>query len=94
MIAQPKNVSKEDIDAFKATGYKSVDETQVVRIETTKYFKFLVDTITASGGSVEIGTKLTKDDVDSIFRALDENCDGKLDIGELTELQRQRAKQE
>ena len=52
MIAQPKNVSKEDIDAFKATGYKSVDETQVVRIETTKYFKFLVSG--AVNGLVEL----------------------------------------
>ena len=41
-----------------------------------------------------IGIQLTKDDVDSIFRALDENCDGKLDIAELTELQRQKGKQE
>jgi len=66
MIAQPKNVGKEDIQAFKAAGYQSVDETQVVRIETSKYFKFLIDTITASGGSVEIGTKLTKEDVDKL----------------------------
>ena len=50
MIAQPKNVGKDDIQAFKAAGYQSVDETQVVRIETSKYFKFLIDTITASGG--------------------------------------------
>ena len=69
MIAQPKNVSKEDINAFKATGYKTVDETQVVRIETGKYFKFLIDTITASGGSVEIGTYLTKEEVEQLKKS-------------------------
>ena len=30
MIASPSRVKKEDIEAFKAVGYKSVDETQVV----------------------------------------------------------------
>ena len=30
MIASPSRVKKEDIEAFKAIGYKSVDETQVV----------------------------------------------------------------
>jgi hypothetical protein len=32
MIASPSRVKKEDIEAFKAVGYKSVDETQVVSI--------------------------------------------------------------
>jgi len=69
MISQPKNVSKEDIDKFKATGYKTVDETQVVRIETGKYFKFLINVITDSGGSVEIGTYLTKEDVEQMKKS-------------------------
>ena len=30
MIARPSRVKQEDIEAFKAVGYKSVDETQVV----------------------------------------------------------------
>merc|ERR1712233_289726 len=69
MISQPKNVSKEDIDKFKATGYKTVDETQVVRIETGKYFKFLINVITDSGGSVEIGTYLTKEEVEQMKKS-------------------------
>ena len=32
MIASPSRVKQEDIEAFKAVGYKSVDETQVVSI--------------------------------------------------------------
>ena len=30
--------------------YRSVDETQVVRIETNKYFSFLMNMITGAGG--------------------------------------------
>ena len=35
MIASPSRVKKEDIEAFKAVGYKSVDETQVVSMICT-----------------------------------------------------------
>lgn len=34
-----------------------------------------------------IGTQLTKEEVDSIFKILDENADGRVDIAELTEQQ-------
>ena len=49
IIAKPASVDPEDIKAFLDSGYKSVDETQVVRIETNKYFNFLMNLITASG---------------------------------------------
>ena len=68
MIVRPKNVSQEDIACFKKNGYKSIDETQVVRIETAKYFKYLIGIITSAGGSVELGTRLTKEEVDKLKR--------------------------
>ena len=49
MVSNPSNVDPEDIKAFFQAGYKSVDETQVVRIETNKYFEFLMNLITSSG---------------------------------------------
>ena len=49
IISQPASVDPKDIKAFFESGYKSVDETQVVRIETNKYFDFLMSLITASG---------------------------------------------
>ena len=49
IISKPATVDPEDIKAFLESGYKSVDETQVVRIETNKYFDFLMRLITASG---------------------------------------------
>ena len=49
IISKPATVDPEDIKAFLESGYKGVDETQVVRIETNKYFDFLMSLITASG---------------------------------------------
>ena len=49
IVSNPAHVDPEDIKAFEEAGYKSVDETQVVRIETNKYFDFLMNLITASG---------------------------------------------
>ena len=50
MVSKPARVEPADIKAFLQAGYKSVDETQVVRIETNKYFDFLMNLITAAGG--------------------------------------------
>ena len=66
IISTPARVDPKDIEIFKANGYKSVDETQVVRIETDKYFRFLINMITASGGTVEMGTHLTKNDFEKL----------------------------
>ena len=49
MVSNPASVDPKDIKAFFDAGYKSVDETQVVRIETNKYFEFLMSLITSSG---------------------------------------------
>ena len=49
IISNPANVDPEDIKSFFDAGYKSVDETQVVRIETEKYFSYLMKLITAGG---------------------------------------------
>ena len=58
IISNPTTVNPEDIKAFLESGYKSVDETQVVRIETNKYFDFLMSLITASGASHFNGNSL------------------------------------
>ena len=52
IVCKPATVDPEDIKAFLDSGYKSVDETQVVRIETNKYFDFLMSLITAKGTSI------------------------------------------
>ena len=49
MVSKPARVEPADIKAFLHAGYQSVDETQVVRIETNKYFDFLMNLITAAG---------------------------------------------
>jgi len=66
MVSNPARVDPADIKAFLEAGYNSVDETQVVRIETNKYFDFLMNLITAAGGSIELGTHLTKQDLDKL----------------------------
>jgi len=66
IISTPARVDPKDIEIFKANGYKSVDETQVVRIETDKYFRFLINMITTAGGTVELGTHLTKCDFEKL----------------------------
>ena len=40
-----------------------------VRIETNKYFKYLINMITSSGGSVELGTNLTKEEVEKLKKS-------------------------
>ena len=66
IVSTPAKVSKEDIEAFKANGYKSVDETQVVKIDTEKYFRFLINMITSAGGTMELGTYMSKEEVEKL----------------------------
>ena len=66
IISTPARVDQKDIATFFANGYKSVDETQVVRIETDKYFRFLINMITAAGGTVEMGTHLSKNEFEKL----------------------------
>ena len=49
MASTPARVAEEDIRRFLDAGYKTVDETQVVRIETVKYFSFLMTIVTDAG---------------------------------------------
>ena len=49
MVSRPGAVEAEEAARFRARGYRSVDETQVVRIETNKYFSFLMNMITGAG---------------------------------------------
>lgn len=49
IASTPASVAEEDIRRFLAAGYKTVDETQVVRIETERYFRYLMTLITDAG---------------------------------------------
>ena len=69
MIANPKRVTGADVALFEAEGYKSVDETQVVKIETGKYFRYLMDLVTSEGGSLEFGTNFTAEDIKELQKA-------------------------
>jgi len=63
MMARPSNVNNADIERFKEEGYKSVDETQVVKIETARYFRYLIDLVTSAGGSLELGVNFNAKDI-------------------------------
>ena len=49
MASTPARVAEEDVRRFLNAGYKTVDETQVVRIETVKYFRYLMTLVTDAG---------------------------------------------
>jgi len=66
IVSTPASVDDEDIKRFFAAGYKSVDETQVVRIETNKYFSYLMNMITEAGGSINLGTRLSNKDMEEL----------------------------
>merc|ERR1719336_1535695 len=57
-----------DVQRFLDNGYVAVDETQVVKIDTPKYFRYLVDLILARGGKVELGTHLSGAEVATLRR--------------------------
>lgn len=66
MMANPRTVEFQEVERFKAEGYKSVDETQVVKIDTGKYFRYLRDFITSAGGTLELGVNLTTEDIKDV----------------------------
>ena len=45
------------------------DETQVVKIETGKYFRYLIDLVTSAGGNIELGTNFTAEDIKDLQKA-------------------------
>lgn len=49
MASTPARVAEEDIRRFLNAGYKTVDETQVVRIETEMYFRYMMTIVTDAG---------------------------------------------
>ena len=68
-MATPKKVEEADIALFEAEGYKSVDETQVVKIQTGKYFRYLIDLVTSAGGNIDLGTNFTAEDIEDLQKA-------------------------
>ena len=56
MSSTPARVAEEDIKRFLAAGYATVDETQVVKIETERYFRYLMTIVTDAGMMIELLT--------------------------------------
>jgi D-amino-acid oxidase len=73
--ARPAAVSAEAIQSFKDVGYKSVDETQVVKIDTKVYFDFLIGIIKQHDGQLLMGNTLSPDDISKMNGAI-VNCLG------------------
>ena len=48
---------------FYNEGYQSVDESQVIKIDTPVYFRHLMDLILNHGGSIEFGVHLSAADI-------------------------------
>jgi len=69
MISMPKYVKESDKDLFEAEGYKSVDETQVVKIETGRYFRYLMNLITSAGGTFEFGSNFTAAEIKELQKS-------------------------
>merc|ERR1712224_969029 len=63
-------------EAFKQAGYKSVDETPVLCVETRVYFDYLLSLIKVNGGMISFGVNLTKDGVDKMKGKAIINCLG------------------
>ena len=58
MSSTPARVAEEDIKRFLAAGYATVDETQVVKIETERYFRYLMTIVTDAGMMIELLTRV------------------------------------
>lgn len=76
MAAKPTSVDPALKERLLTVGYKSVDETQVVKVESRKYFDFLVDLIKSRGGCVCIGCKLDAEAVANMSGLAVVNCLG------------------
>jgi hypothetical protein len=73
--ARPAAVGAHVLQRFKDVGYKSVDETQVVKIDTKVYFNFLIGIIKQHGGQLLMGNTISSDDISKMNGAV-VNCLG------------------
>lgn len=82
MICSPQSVDAAVKDALQEVGYKSIDETPVVLVETKKYFDYLLSVIKEHNGTISFGQTLTKEVVESMKGKAVINCLG-ISCGEM-----------
>lgn len=76
MAAAPHKVDPAVLERLRAVGYKSVDETTVVAVESRKYFEYLCNLIKERGGSICLGVKLDSKSVAATDSPIVVNCLG------------------
>merc|ERR1712066_574601 len=76
MICTPNTVDPSVKEALQKVGYKSVDETPVLCVETKVYFEYLLSVIKQHNGVVSFGHTLTKEAVDGLKGKAIVNCLG------------------
>lgn len=76
LICTPQAVDPAVKEALHQVGYKSVDETPVLCVETKVYFDYLLSVIKERGGVVSLGHTLTKEVVSSLKGKAVVNCLG------------------
>jgi hypothetical protein len=77
MICNPQRVDAATKEAFKQVGYKSVDETPVLCVDTRAYFDYLLSVIKSHNGVVSMGKNLTKEGIDKLQGKAIINCLGR-----------------
>jgi len=76
MASTPKQVDPAVIEKLKKGGYKSVDERQVVQLDTPLYFNYLMGVIKNHGGCICLGCDITKEFIASLKSHAVVNCLG------------------
>lgn len=76
LAATPSKADPKVKDRLKAAGYKSVDETTVVAVESRKYFQYLCKLIKEHGGCICMGVQLDANAVNATEASIVVNCLG------------------
>lgn len=64
------------MNRLKAGGFKFVDETQVICVESDKYFKFLINIVKKNGGCIALGAGVAADEFTKVKPKVVINCLG------------------
>jgi hypothetical protein len=75
-MACGRTVDASTIEKLRAVGYKSIDETQVIMVDTNKYFRFLIDIVKKHKGCISLGCSVTRDDISKMSTNTIVNCLG------------------
>jgi len=75
-MACRRSVDPSIIEKLYAAGYKSIDTTQVLMVDTSKYFHFLIDIVKKHKGCISLGCSVTTDDISKMSTDTIMNCLG------------------